>query len=315
MMVALTVVLILVSRYVPFLSLLGYFACGIPMAALAARNGFKVTVPALVAILLVTLLITGDILSAVSVVLMSVFPGGVAGYTLGKKCPFFTSLFATCLAVCLGWIFELFVLNTFMGSGIDHMLAEAMNQMKTMLQPMMEALIEAGAVVEDVTAEEMLNTLIQTVEDMFRLYMPSIIVLSSMAEGYLVMRICGFFINRTKVASVNVVPFSMMKASGGMSTVAVLSGLIFVFTGTSSVFGSVLANVMFILYAIMGICGLSLADFKLREAVKSPWARFGIYAAVFLLGGAFMSFILMGLIVAGILDSRRDFRRLGEAGL
>lgn len=315
MMVALTIVLILVSRYVPFLSLLGYFACGIPMAALAARNGFRVTIPALIAILAVTLLITGDILSAVSVVLMSVFPGGMAGYTLGKKYPFFTALFATCLSVCLGWIFELFVLNTFMGSGIDQMLAETMNQTKAMLQPMMTALVEAGAVAENAAAEEMIDTLIQTVENTFRLYMPSLVVLSSMAEGYLVMRICGFVINRTKVATVNVVPFSRMKASGGMSTIAVLSGLVFVFTGTSSVFGSVLANVMFILYAIIGVCGLSLADFKLREAVRSPWARFGIYAAVFLFGGTFMTFILMGLIVAGILDSRRDFRRLGEAGL
>ena len=87
------------------------------------------------------------------------------------------------------------------------------------------------------------------------------------------------------------------------------------FAGTSSVFGSVLLNVMFILYAIIAICGLSLVDFKMQEKIKSPWARFGIYVAVFLFGGAFMTFILMGLIVAGILDSRRDFRRLGETGI
>ena len=97
MMVALTVVLILASVYVPFFSLIGYFACGIPMAALSARNGFKVTIPALIAILAVTFLITGNILSAVSVVLMWVFPGGVAGYAMGKKYSFFTTLFATCL--------------------------------------------------------------------------------------------------------------------------------------------------------------------------------------------------------------------------
>ena len=315
MMVALTVVLILASVYVPFFSLIGYFACGIPMAALSARNGFKVTIPALIAILAVTFLITGNILSAVSVVLMWVFPGGVAGYAMGKKYSFFTTLFATCLAVCLGWIFELFVFNAFLGRGVEEMINEAITQMKETLSYLTGPLVEAGTIAEGVTAEQMINALIQTVEDVFRLYLPSMIVLSSMIEGYLVIRICGFIINRTKVASVNVVPFSRMKASGGMSTVAVLSGLIFMFAGTSSVFGSVLLNVMFILYAIIAICGLSLVDFKMQEKIKSPWARFGIYVAVFLFGGAFMTFILMGLIVAGILDSRRDFRRLGETGI
>lgn len=313
-MVALTAVLILATRFVPFFSMVGTFACGIPLAALAARNGFKVTIPATVAILGVTVLITGDVLSAISIVLMSVLPGGVAGYTLGKRCSFFTALFATCITVCIGWLAELLVIDLIFAGGIDEMLAQALDSSRVMLDAMIQTMAETGVLSVNITADEFAGMLMQETEKLIRLFMPSFVVVISMTEGYLIMRLCGFVINRARLAAIEVIPFSQIKAPSSMCTVAVIGYLIFIFSGTGTVFGSVLANLVFIVYTIIGVCGFSVVDFKLKKNIKSAWARFGIYAAIFIFGGAFMLYIALGLIIVGILDSRRDFRKLAPNG-
>ncbi len=314
MMVALTAVLILATRFVPFFSIIGTFACGIPLAALAARNGFKVTIPAIIAIFAVTVLITGDVLSALSVILMSVLPGGIAGYTLGKRCSFFTVLFSTCVTVCIGWLAELLIVDLFFAGGIDEMLAQTMSGSKAMLEAMMQPMAESGALAGDIPADEFVGMILKESEKLIRLYMPSFIVVISMVEGYMIMRLCGFVINRAKLAQVKIVPFSEIKAPPSMCTIALVSYVIYIFSGTGTVVGSVIANLVFILYTIIGACGFSVIDFKFKAKIKSAWARFGIYTAIFIFGGILMMYIILGLIIVGILDSRRDFRELGSAG-
>ncbi len=311
MMVALTAVFILATRYVPFFGIVGTFACGIPLAALAARNGFKVTIPALVAVFGVTILIAGDFFTALSSVLMSVLPGGVAGYMMGQKRSFFTALFATCVTICLGWLAELLIIELFVAGGIDDMIAQALNGSRAMLDTMMQTVMQSGVLPDGVSPAEFTDMLFNETEKLVRLYMPSFVVVLSMIEGYITMRICGFVINRAKLAKVDVVPFSHIKAPNSMCTVALISYLVFAFVNTNAVFTSLLANLIFILYTIIGVCGLSVADFKLKQHIKFAWARVGIYTAIFIINGTLILFIILGLIVVGILDSKRDFRKLG----
>ena len=313
MMVALTAVLILASRYVPFFSLIGAFICGVPLAALAARNGFKVTIPAVIAICGVTVLLAGDVFSAISVVLIWVLPGGVAGYMLGKNYPFFTALFATCITVCIGWLAEFLVMELFF-EGIDQMITQALNGSRAMLDTMMNTIVQSGALPEGVSANEFEDMFIKEAEKLIRLYMPTLVVIISMVLGYITMRICGFVINRAKLAQVQVVPFSQIKAPNSMVTIALIGYLAVAFTGTNEALGGLLANLVSILYTIIAVCGFSVADFKLKEKMRSAWGRFCVYIAVFIIGGAFILFIVLGLIIVGILDSKRDFRKLGTAG-
>ena len=74
-----------------------------------------------------------------------------------------------------------------------------------------------------------------------------------------------------------------------------------------------MANVVLILYTILGVCGLSFIDYKFKPRVKSAVLRMVIYGAVFLLGSALVSVISNVLIIIGILDSGRDFRKIGTA--
>ncbi len=308
MMVALTIAIVLATQYIPLFSLIGTIACGIPMSALASRNGFKVTVPALLAVALLSILVTGNVFSGISLVLLSVLPGTVAGYGLGKKYPFFKILFACCIAVCIGWIFELLVAKLFLGEGIEEMLSSAIAQMRGMMESMVATMTENGLVDPEATPEKLIGEIMSATEQVTRLYLPSFIIISSMISGYIIMRLCGFVINRAKLADISIVTFSEIKAPASMGTAAILFYIVSMFTDTSSVVGAVLANIIFVLYTIIGVCGLSFLDFRLKAKMKSAALRAVIYILVLFLGSAFLPIISTVLIVIGIFDSTRNYR-------
>ncbi len=309
MMVALTVILILLTWYVPLFSVVGTFACAVPIACLAARNNIKTVAIALVSILIITVLTIGSLLSAVSMLLMSVLPGAVAGFYLGKRSPFFTSLIATCIAVCIGWMFEIFLIDAFLSEqGINGVIGEITGSFTEIMTSLTNRL--ATEEMNGVDIEKLTKNLIETMEYTFRLYFPSMVIISSMVIGYIIVMICSFVIKRTKIKDVEVVSFSSLKAPRSMSTVAVISYLIIMVMGAETTVGAVLANVVFVLYTIIGVCGLSLLDYKFRKKIKSAVVRIIIYVLIFMFGGVFLNFILNGLVIAGILDSAYNFRRI-----
>ncbi len=311
MMVALTALLMLMNRFVPLFSVIGVFACGVPMAALAARNGFKIIIPAIIAVFFVAVLLGDGVIGAISTILVSVLPGAVAGYMLGRRKSFFYSIFATSLVVCLGWVFELVIIEFFMGKGVDEMFAEVIEQTKSLMSSVTDALGEKLAQNSEVSPENVMKTLFEALEFTMRLYFPSIVVISSLFAGYITVRISGFVIRRAKLAPVTVLPFSHLRATRGMASISVIAYFLFMFVDVENSFGAVLANVVLIMHSILAVCGLSFVDFKLKSSIKSPPVRFLLYGAVMMFGGILMSIISNILIIIGILDSGRDFRRLG----
>lgn len=310
MMVALTAVFILLYRFVPLFSLIGLFICGIPMSALAARNGLSALVPALIATLVVSILICGGFLTAVSIMLMSIIPGAVAGYMLGKKASFFATLFSTCLCVCLGWIFELAMLELFTGGGIDEMFAQMMKQFEDTFLQMTASLGQEALKNAEIKPEEIAATLLETFAYAIRLYFPSVIVITAMISGYIIIRLAAFVIKRCKLKDVSALPFSMLKAPRSLGTVTVLLYLMMLFTDQKSNLWPLLSNVVMVLYTILAICGLSFVDFKLKRKIKKAPLRFLIYFGVFFAGSMLISFIIDILIIISLFDSGRDFRKI-----
>ena len=309
MMTALTVVFILLTQYVPFFSVIGIFACGIPMACLAARNGFSTVAAAHIAVAAIAFLVTGSIISVISIMLMSVLPGAVAGRSLGSGKGFFSALFAVCIAVCIGWVFELLVVDTLIsGNGIEKMLSEMISQTESAMNTIIAALPQSSAEMPDVQA--LAKTFIDTMKYTLRLYFPSLVIVSSMITGYIILRLCGFVMKRAHIAKVELLPFSMLKAPKSMSFVAVVLYLMFLFAKENTAYWSVLANAVFVLYTIIGVCGLSFVDYKIREKIEKGWIRFIIYAAVLMFGGLLLALLMNVLIIIGIFDSTRDYRKI-----
>ena len=111
------------------------------------------------------------------------------------------------------------------------------------------------------------------------------VVLMSAAVGYAVVRLSGFVLRRTKIKDADTVLFSQMKAPRSMAYTAVALYVAMLFMKSGSPVWSVTANAVFVLFALIGVCGLSLADYKLRAKIRSGGARAAIYAAVFFFGG------------------------------
>ncbi len=308
MMIAVAVVLILMTWYVPLFSFVGMFICGVPIACLAAKYDWKMTVISLIGVFAVTFLVTGSLLSAVSMMLMSILPGAVAGICLGRNISFFTTLFITCLAVCLGWLFEVLVTDKLIhGEGIDAMLNETMDIFRNAFDTAVNNLPQQTNTEE---LKKMIDTMSELMVYTFKLYFPSIIVISSMVIGYVIVRFCGFFINRLKIKSVYIVPFAMLKAPKSMSYTAVALYIISLFGDNSGIFWAVCSNAVLILYTIIGFCGLSLFDNILSKRIPKGGLRVIIYAAVFMFGGLLMTIIINALVIAGIFDSTRNFRNI-----
>ncbi len=310
MMVALTAVLLFVSRYIPLLSMLGMIISCLPLAVLAARTNFKVVIPSLIAAFLITFLIDGNILSAVSTLLSSYIPGVVLGYMLGQRKPFFLTLLVTSTVVAVGWIFELLLLELLMDNGIKEIFDEIFKQSEAIMLEITKNLEFKPKGNLNLSAEELVSSIFKTAQNTITAYFPSIVVISSMLRSYIILRLCSFVLKRAKLAEVETVPFSMIIAPRSMSTVAIITYLIYIFTDPTSSLFPILGNVIFILYTIIGICGLSVIDFKFKSKIKTDFLRFLIYGLVFLFGGVFMSIISSVLIIIGIMDASRDFRRI-----
>lgn len=313
MMIALTAVLFLVCKYMPLFSVFSTFVCGIPMAVFAAKNGLKSVVPTLIAIFAISVIIDGNVISALSMLFMSVIPGFAAGYMQGRKKTFFESLFAVCFAVCIGWVFELLMIEVFAASGIEALLDQVMSEMKVATNSLVDKMDSSLTENMKVSPEQAMNMILDAMKFTMQLYFPSLIVISSMITGYIIIRVSGFVLNRARILDTKAMPFSHLKAPRSMSTVAIICYLFYIFWNQESNFWPVLANVVTILYTIIGICGLSVVDFKLKAKVKTGVLRFFIYLAVFLFGGALMGIISSVLVIIGIMDVNRDFRMIEKS--
>lgn len=309
MMIALTVVLILLTWYVPLFSFIGMFVCGVPMACMAARNSDRFAIIAVIGVFAVTFLVTFDLLSAASLMLLSVVPGAVAGRCMRKGTSFFSALFMTCLMVCLGMLLVVYAINSLMqGNGLNAMMDQSILQIERMVETYLSKI--PPEMIEANDAKNLFNEMVESMRYMLKLYLPSLVVLSAILTGYAIYMLCTFFVKRLKLAVVDVVPFSMLKAPRGMCFIAVILYLISMFTDSRSTFRAVSANVILILYTIIGICGFSLVDYWFSKVVHKGILRAVIYVATFLFGGILMGIASNLLIMAGIIDSSYNFRKI-----
>lgn len=311
--VALTLILVLMTSSVPLLSVAGVIVCGVPMAFLAAKHKPQFSVLALLAVAGIFWAFLNSFTGALSMMLMLVIPGAVAGYMLGKKSPFFSAVLGVSVTVCVGWLFIMFILNTSVEGGI----AGAVEALRPALQ---ESLTQSLGQMDSLGMNGEVSELAAAVPDavnmalvVFRLYLPSMIVISAAVLGYSVLRLSGFFVRITGAAEVNMVPFGMMKAPRSMSIAAVICYLISFFASAETAFGAVVANGALVLEFLLAVCGISFIDYQLKKSIRFAALRWLIYFGVFAVLFVTMLFPMVsyGFVIVGMLDAGRDFRRIG----
>ncbi len=309
--VALTVALLFASGAVPQLSVVCALCCGIPMAVLAAKYDIKVFFSAVVVVVFAYWPLSGHIINTVTTVILFVFPGMVAGYLLARKQQFFSVLVTVCAIIGAGWILEFTVLDKFWGISIEKLINDSVDAAGATISDVVMRMSEFGILSDGVTPEEFIPAVIAAVKSVIQLYFPAFIVVLSMLMGYITLRLSGFAIRKTKAADdVDIVVFSKLRAPRSMCYMLILAYLVSLFCETGSQWWTIIANIVFVLSLILGICGLSFVDFLFSRKIKSTVLRVLIYIGVVLAASFLLTIILDVLVLFAVLDSSRDFRRL-----
>ncbi len=151
---------------------------------------------------------------------------------------------------------------------------------------------------------EFISQLMDTLHNMVIAIVPSVLVLTSVIVGYVVMwsvcvRLRG--LNSSVTHS-----FSEIKIPRAMVIGMIISIVVYAFDIEETV-SMVTLNIFVLMMYLCAFAGLSFVDYYLRKAIRITPLRLLIYSgAVMFLS----SFIILALTVAGIADSFVDFRKL-----
>ncbi len=281
------------------------------MAVLAAKHNVKVVLAAVAVVLLAYWPFAGHIINAVTAVVLFVFPGMVAGYMFGTKQPFFSTLITTCAMVAAAWILEFAVLDKFWGISIEQLINNGVNSAAATISDVVMKMNQSGFLPEEVDPEKFIPEVIIATKGVIQTYFPAFIVVLSMLMGYITVRLSGFAIRKTKAATdIEIIPFSKMGAPRSMCYVLILAYLASLFSATGSQWWAIIANIVFVLSLILGICGLSLVDYMFSKKIRNVILRFLIYIGVVFTASFLLTIILDILVLVAVFDSTRDFRKI-----
>jgi len=308
MMTALTVIFMLMSLYVPLFSVIGMFLSGLPLAVLYIKDGLKPTICSAVVSVLILFAFTGSVLGVASLVISNGLPGIVAGICVKKKFRFFNSVLYTGMGFLLGLMFEFLIIKLFMG-GMEQMFAQIFEKVQDSMLEIGKMLEGAGSAA--LNAETMGQTL-DMIKNTFRLYFPSMVVIASLLSGYILFSVYVYILRRFRLTSVTTPPFCMLRAPRTMGNVTILFYIVSIFLSGDGLFTAAFLNVIYVLYAIIGFCGLSLIDFKLGLKIRKGAVRGLIYVLIIFLGGVIMPLVVNGCVIIGLLDSSSNYRKISS---
>lgn len=308
MMTALCVIFMLLAMYMPFFSFIGMFMSGIPIAALYARDGFKFAVLGIICSMIITMILTANVMGVISLTIAYTLPGLIAGICMKKKFSFSNSVIYTSAAFLFGLIVQILMIKLFMG-GIDVIFNEAFAMFEKTFAEVLNTLSDPqlkNSMNVEITA------IVETMKRTFKLYFPSIIIITSLVYAYFTYVLTGFILKRIRVLNVHIVPFYMLRAPKSMCSAAIVLYLIKLFITSGSLVDAALSNIILVIYMVLAICGFSFIDFKFKKVINKGIIRTLIYLMIFVFGGMIGSIIFSVFVIIGMLDSSMNYRRISS---
>ncbi|MEE1013440.1 MAG: DUF2232 domain-containing protein [Clostridia bacterium] len=311
---ALTVLLMVLTVYVPLFAMLSVLIVGLPTMFTTVRHGGRIAVLSAGAAVLVMIFLLGDLLSTVLLAVTNLLPGLMIGFAIRHRKSFKTMVFAASGAVLIGLMLELLLLNASGGGdGIVRLLDGALENTRQILNQ------AAGQFGETEQAQllpilETMNQALGRVKELLLLYLPTLVIAMASVMGYGAAAVGIFMLRRLRIARVPYVPFSMLHATRAMCYLSVILSLVGNLAQDTTVFTAALQNMSLILDCFIGVCGLSLIDYKLGEKISSGYARAGIYLVVLVIGYVAIGLLAQVLVFLGFLDGLFRFRRFHKVG-
>lgn len=309
---ALTVILMLVAMYLPVFALFSVIIVGLPITFLGVRHGMRVTAVAAAASVLMMMLMAGDVVSGLMLGLVHLLPAMAIGYTINRHKPFGVTVFAAAVAVLIGLVAELMLLNAAGGgNGIVNLLDMNIENAKQVFQQAVENL-DGGEQLENIAGA--INQAFSQVKELLLLYLPAMTIGIACVLGYCTVAVSIFLLRRMQVLKVPYLPFSMFHAPRSMCYLSIILRMISYGAEDGMVIMAGIQNMALLLDCFIGVCGLSLIDAKLSKKISSGYARGGIYLAVLALGYPAIGMIGQILVFLGFLDGLLHFRRFHKVG-
>lgn len=311
---ALSALFMVIYIYVSPLAFLMLLISGVPMAYLGIKYGLRICIPGMFISIFALFILTGDIISALLVGVLNLLPGIVIGRAISKKVNFSITVLSGALAVFIGFMIQLVLLNANGGGeGIKNLIDGSIENAGKIAEPMLSGLIKQNPE-QAMTIQNVWNEALKQVREGIFTYLPSFIIGASAVVGYLVYMTYVFFLSRVKKMRLPYLPFKWIRANRTTCNLLVIIYIITMFSKDTSVWVLALKNMVTLINAYLAVCGLALLDFKLGQKIRSGYARFGIYLAVFFVGYMFMGLIYQILSLVGFIDSMMDLRRMHKAG-
>jgi len=308
---ALTVVLMLLARYLPVFSVVSVLLTGLPVIFLGTRYGGRLSGISLIASVLVLALVMGDFLSAILLGVLNLLPGFAIGYAFSHRKGYRGAVILGSGMVLLGLLVQLMVVNLLSnGNGLAELVNETMAGVEMVLN-------QAFSGMEGANQQEMLASvtgLLQTAKERFFLYLPTMLIALSAMIGYATVSVGIFMLKRLHIKRISYRKFSEIIAPRSACFLSVILSMLVLFVGEGSVFAAGILNLSMLLELFLAVCGLSLVDAKLSEKISSGYGRAGIYLGISVVAYVLLGMLLQVLSLLGMIDGLFGFRwyKVGE---
>lgn len=225
-------------------------------------------------------------------------------YAAVKRKGFFTGVYMSAAAYLVLSVANLRMLSSKAGQSIaDFLTAAPLEFLKSQAEA-----VSAGTAV----SADNITKLIDYIGKITVILLPSVLVVSSVAVGYIVMWCVASSLKRTPLSMNH--SFAQLKMPKSAFFVMLAVFLLWHIGGNTA---GVLGNVFAILWAMFFICAVSLVDFFLRKAIKLTFLRiiihFVIYSvfSVLVRINPFVNIFVLYVILASV-DSFVDLRRFSK---
>ncbi|MBR5152731.1 MAG: DUF2232 domain-containing protein [Clostridia bacterium] len=301
----LTVVLMMVARFVSGFSVITVLLTGLPIAFLGTRHGTRISALTAIVSVLVLALVTGDILSTLLLGALHLLPGLGIGYALSHRKGYYGALLYGSTGVLAGLLLQILALNFLNGgNGFAQLISGTLQETEAMMQQLISRMDGNNAQEMMATAENVLKV----AEQQFMLYLPTMLIAISAVLGYATVAVALFMLKRLKIKRVSYLRFSELIAPRSVCYLSVLLSIFAMMQREITVFAAGILNLSMLLELFLAVCGLSLIDAKLEKKISAGVARGGVYLAVFLVGYLFLGMLFRVLSLLGMIDGLFGFR-------
>lgn len=289
MLLAIYVVLLLISLYIPILDLLTLFLLPIPIVWFVSKYGTKPSIPFIVAALILSA-IFGTVFSVPLTVLAS-----IGGFTLGLTFYYQKTAYERLVISTVGFLFGFIAVLGIIQLFFEINLVEEMNQL---LETSFETTYEIMGPLMNEEIEQQMDTMKESLLG-FKYLIPSLLVLVSLLHAFITQWVSQKMMNRLERKSFHFPPFREFKLPVSVIWYY-LAGLLLIWLNpeVSSLLNQIGLNLYYLLGMLLVLQGFSFI-FYLSHEKKWPKA---VPVLVVILS-LFLSFMFLYIIrILGIID-------------